>query len=100
MPGDLAIDGATPASYASGKSRTSESSAAFAADAALPAPVVGKATPLELANPRLHTDLALNRLVLEFFDAQGDFTHSIPSQKQLDAYRIAASSGLKDAPDT
>ena len=104
MPGDLAIDSVAAASYASGSStgstRNSESSAAFAADTALPAVVAAKAAPLELANPRLHTDLALNRLVLEFFDAQGDLTHSIPSQKQLDAYRIAASSGLKDAPDT
>jgi len=38
-------------------------------------------------NPSEHVDPALNLVVLQFFDAQGDLEQSIPSQKQLDAYR-------------
>jgi hypothetical protein len=38
-------------------------------------------------NPDFHLDLALNIVVLQFFDSKGDVTQSIPSQKQLDAYR-------------
>ncbi len=45
-----------------------------------------------LANPSLHLDLALNLVVLQFFNAAGEVTQSIPSQKQLEAYQ-------KDGPD-
>jgi len=55
-------------------------------------PVAGSASPL-LPNPRLTVDPGLNRVVLEFFDSAGTLTNTIPSQKQLDAYRLAASSG-------
>ena len=46
------------------------------------------ATPTKrpLLNPRLHLDLALNLVVLQFFDDQGEVTSSIPSAKQLKAY--------------
>ena len=37
-------------------------------------------------NPGLHLDVALNLVVLQFFNAQGEVTQSIPSQKQLAAY--------------
>jgi hypothetical protein len=36
----------------------------------------------------------LNRVVLEFFNSAGALTNSIPSQRQLDAYRLAALSGV------
>jgi hypothetical protein len=38
-------------------------------------------------------DPGLNRVVLEFFNDTGTLTNSIPSQKQLEAYRLAAFSG-------
>jgi hypothetical protein len=38
-------------------------------------------------NPGLHLDLALNLVVLQFFNAKGDVIQSIPSQKQLEAYQ-------------
>jgi hypothetical protein len=38
-------------------------------------------------NPSLHVDPALNLVVLQFFDARGDVEQSIPSQRQLEAYR-------------
>ncbi len=47
-----------------------------------------------LPNPRLTVDPSLNRVVLEFFDSSGTLTNTIPSQKQLEAYRLAAFAGL------
>ncbi len=38
-------------------------------------------------NPGLHVDLALNIVVLQFFNASGQVTQSIPSPKQLQAYQ-------------
>ncbi len=102
MPGDLAIDSVTQAAYPPGTAypsatgRTPSGSTPVAAEQAVPAAAAAKTTAVELANPRLHTDVALNRLVLEFFDSRGDLTQSIPNQKQLDAYRLAAASGARD----
>jgi hypothetical protein len=48
----------------------------------------------DLPNPRLTVAPGLNRVVLEFFDSSGALTNTIPSQKQLDAYRLAALSGV------
>jgi hypothetical protein len=47
----------------------------------------------KLANPRLTVDPSVNRVVLEFFSSSGVLTNTIPSQQQLDAYRLAAFSG-------
>ena len=51
------------------------------------------ATSPKLANPRLTVDPSVNRVVLEFFSASGVLTNTIPSQSQLEAYRLAAFSG-------
>jgi hypothetical protein len=80
-----ALKAALPVDAGTHDAPSAPSSAAIAASSAKP--------DADLPNPRLHTDLALNRLVLEFFNAQGTLTNSIPSQKQLDAYRLAAFSG-------
>jgi hypothetical protein len=47
----------------------------------------------KLPNPRLTVDPSLNRVVLEFFSSSGVLTNTIPSQQQLEAYRLAAFSG-------
>ena len=39
-------------------------------------------------NPSVHLDLALNLVVLEFRDDAGNVTSSIPSARQLQAYRL------------
>jgi len=39
-------------------------------------------------NPSLHLDPALGLVVIEFRDAAGEVTASIPSQRQIDAYRL------------
>jgi len=50
----------------------------------------GSALSPALANPRLTVDPSVNRVVLEFFNSSGAITNTIPSQKQLEAYRLAA----------
>jgi hypothetical protein len=48
-----------------------------------------------LLNPSVHVDLALNIAILQFVDDKGNVTESIPSEKQLKAYRDQASSAPK-----
>ncbi len=43
-----------------------------------------------LPNPLFTVDPSLNRVVLEFFSSSGVLTNTLPSQSQLDAYRVAA----------
>jgi hypothetical protein len=68
--------------------------AAAAAQPALDTPASSAATSKRpLVNPSLHFDLALNLVVLEFVDDNGNVTNSIPSAKQLKAYRETAAEG-------
>jgi hypothetical protein len=41
-------------------------------------------------SPALRVDAALNLLVVEIRDREGEVVHSIPSPQQLDAYRSGA----------
>ncbi len=41
---------------------------------------------------RVVLDPSSDRVVLEYFDATGTLINSLPSQRQLDAYRLAAAS--------
>lgn len=41
-----------------------------------------------IPNPQLRLDAALGLVVIEFRDASGSVTTSIPSQRQLEAYRM------------
>jgi hypothetical protein len=43
-----------------------------------------------LPNPLFTVDPGLNRVVLEFFSSSGVLTNTLPSQSQLEAYRLAA----------
>jgi hypothetical protein len=56
-----------------------------------PPPPASPATP----NPRLRLDGSLGMVVIEFRDAVGDVANTIPSPRQIAAYRAAAKS---DAP--
>ena len=60
-------------------------------DAGAPPPAPAPATP----NPRLRLDGSLGMVVIEFRDAVGDVANSIPSPRQMEAYRAAA---ISDAP--
>ena len=53
-----------------------------------PPATVGTAGPVfHFPNPTLRLDSSLGMVVLEFHDDAGEVTRSIPSQRQLDAYR-------------
>lgn len=57
---------------------------------------VGAAAPSPLLlNPRLRIDAALNLVVLEFRDDAGAVSRSIPTAREIDAYR----SGAEPTPD-
>jgi hypothetical protein len=61
-------------------SQTSNSSTQTATAAATAPPL----------NPRLHIDASLGLVVLQFLDTSGNVTQSIPSAKQIAAYRQEA----------
>ena len=50
-----------------------------------------------LPNPTLRLDPTLGLVVIEFHNSAGELTHTIPGQRQLDAYRMARE--LNDASD-
>lgn len=52
---------------------------------ASPGPTVAPAPPR--ANPQLRIDAALNMVVLEFRGADGAVRHTLPTSRELDAYR-------------
>jgi hypothetical protein len=72
IPSSAALSSNAPASSAGTASASADS---------------GTASKRPLLNPSLHVDVALNLVVLEFIDDKGDVTNSIPSPKQLKAYR-------------
>jgi hypothetical protein len=51
---------------------------------AKPQTTAGKAVPL--TNPAMRFDLKASMVVIEFFDAQGEVQHRIPSERVLEAY--------------
>jgi hypothetical protein len=54
-----------------------------------PAPVAAAPTPAQpFANPSLRLDPSLGLVVIEFRNDAGAVTRSIPSQRQIDAYRL------------
>jgi hypothetical protein len=85
LPGDVAI---TPA----GSRETLLPAQAVAAPPVTVQEGASSAAPSKrpLVNPSFHVDLALNLVVLQFVDDKGNVTNSIPSEKQLKAYRDQA----------
>jgi hypothetical protein len=60
---------------------------------AQPAPPPDNAPPVQEAHalsPTFRVEAPLNMLVVEFRDSGGEVVHSIPSPRQLDAYRTGA----------
>jgi hypothetical protein len=86
VSGDLAISSATPVQPTLTGRGTSGGPAFTPTTDPAPAATSSAAGP-PLVNPGLHLDPALNLVVLQFFDSQGDVVQSIPSQKQLQAYK-------------
>lgn len=69
---------------------TASGSATIQAPVAPPRPSDASAAPApapQPANPQLRIDPALNIVVLEFRGADGAVRHSLPTARELDAYR-------------
>jgi len=82
------VPAAEPVSLAASAGRTGQAASGASSAEAATSPAA------ELPNPRLTVAPGLNRVVLQFFDSSGTLTNSIPSQQQLDAYRLAAAAGV------
>lgn len=83
MPNDLRIKAVAAATGAS-------ENPAEPAPAAIIPPAHGPPAPaaLPIPNPQLRLDAALGLVVIEFRDENGAVTTSIPSRRQLEAYRM------------
>ncbi len=93
MSGDLAI-GQVAAVSLGGQSRAPVATQPAAVQApASASPAVSRGLP----NPRFTVDPGLSRVVLEYFSDSGNLTNTVPSQQQLEAYRLAALSGYPPA---
>jgi len=87
MPGDLAVP-LTPPSRPSGSTANVDG----ARGGQLAGPIVSPTTSAGAAalyvNPVSRLDPALGIVVLDFYNGQGVETSSIPTQKQLESYRL------------
>ncbi len=90
MPADISLDSVSKTSAL--QLQTKEDQAAIVATTTSKAATTASASP-KLANPVLTVDPSVNRVVLEYFSTTGVLTNTIPSQSQLEAYRLAAFSG-------
>jgi len=64
---------------------------ALAAQGAPPAEAGAAAKPeLPMLSPRMRIEASLNLVVLEFRDADGTMTRSIPTLREIDAYRAGS----------
>ena len=87
MPANISLDSVSTAA-AQTQAKTDSLAASSTATSNTAA-----ATSPKLPNPRLTVDPTLNRIVYEYFSANGVLTNTVPSQQQLEAYRLAAFAG-------
>jgi len=88
MPNDLSVK-AIAASTGASENPADPQAESFTLPAYTPpahAPPARSASPIP--NPQLRLDPALGLVVIEFRDNSGSVTTSIPSQRQLEAYRM------------
>ncbi|MFT8243052.1 hypothetical protein [Roseomonas sp. BN140053] len=68
---------------------------AAAAAVSTPVPLPAPSEPLSAPNLRLSYDYAVGMVVMEFRDSAGETRSSIPSERELDAYRRAVLTGAE-----
>ena len=98
MPTDIAISSVAPVSFIPPQRTSAGQAPATTQSAPSQSSGVNLATIPPPINPDFYLDPALNIVVLQFFDSKGNVTQSIPSQKQLDAYRLDGGPGTKTTP--
>jgi len=87
VPTDISIQSVAPVSFIPPQRTSADQASAATQIAPSQSAGINLATIPPPINPDFHLDPALNIVVLQFFDAEGNVTQSIPSQKQLNAYR-------------
>jgi hypothetical protein len=97
MPPELSVTPLPPGAHTTREiaANTTDTTPAGAAPSSL-AVAPGQQFP----NPRLRLDPGLGMVVIEFRDDGGEVTNSIPSQRQLDAYRMHQEAPGTAQPDT
>ncbi len=68
------------------------------AEPAASAPPSPTKVPPPLSNPSMRLDPQLNIVVLEFYDANGEITRKLPTERQLRAYTMGQDPALPGAP--
>jgi hypothetical protein len=61
-------------------------------------PTIPAKVPPPLSNPSVRLDPQLNIVVLEFYDANGEITRKLPTERQLRAYTMGQDPALPGAP--
>jgi hypothetical protein len=88
VPTDISIQSVSPVSFIPPQRPSANQASATVQIAPTQSTGINLATIPPPINPDFYLDPALNIVVLQFFDSKGNVTQSIPSQKQLDAYRL------------
>jgi hypothetical protein len=83
MPSDLSVKAVGPVLGSSGNATQPKPETLTPPATAPPA-----AAPVLVTNPTLRFDVAAGLVVIEFRDASGNVTTSIPSLRQLEAYQV------------
>ncbi len=76
----------------------SSGSAALAANAAEPRQGAPIKVPPPLSNPSVRLDPQLNIVILEFYNADGEISRKLPTERQLRAYTMGQDPALPGAP--
>ena len=99
MPNELSI-GSIASAAPPPENVASQRASNFSASSSSPAPSV-LAKPAEpIANPTLRLDPSLGLVVIEFRDHAGSVASQIPSQRQMDAYRMHTETPHRETPST
>jgi len=93
MPSDLSVKAVGPVLGASENPAGPKSEISTPPASAFPAPPT-----ILVANPTLRFDVASGLVVIEFHDAAGDVTTSVPTLRQLEAYRLHGQTSVTQAP--
>jgi hypothetical protein len=93
MPSDLSVRAVGPVPGSSENPAGPKSEAFMPPAQATPAPPT-----ILVANPTLRFDVASGLVVIEFHDAAGDITTSVPTLRQLEAYRLHGQTSVSQTP--
>jgi hypothetical protein len=95
IPSDTA---SSPRAAVATAGTSAASSTVLAATAAEPRQGAPVKVPPPLSNPSVRLDPQLNIVILEFYNADGEITRKLPTERQLRAYTMGQDPTLPGAP--